>query len=130
MSNWIEFRSSDRPDRVVVRARWCQSFACRARGLMFRRQLDPDDGLLLVEPGESRTGTSIHMFFVFMSLGVAWLDTELRVVDLTVARPWRLYWPKAPARYVLEGNPSMIESLAIGDQLKAVELESQDPFPR
>lgn len=96
---------------------------------MFRRHLDSKSGLLLMEPTESRSGTSIHMFFVFIALGVAWLDADLRVVDTTIARPWRVYWPSGPARFVLEGEPSMIESLAVGDQLKAIDVESKEPLP-
>jgi uncharacterized membrane protein (UPF0127 family) len=128
MPRWIEIINSSRTDHSVVRARWCQSFTCKARGLTFRRRLDPGRGLLLVEPAETRSGTAIHMFFVFMDLGVAWLDSDLRVVDTAIARPWRMYWPSVPARFVLEGRPSMLESLAVEDQLKAIDVESQEPL--
>jgi len=79
---------------------------------------------MLVESKESRVSTAIHMLGVFIPLGVVWLDSEQRVVHLTLAKPWRLSYssPRA-ARYVLEGPPSMLESLRIGDQL-AFENES------
>ncbi len=60
------------------------------------------------------------MFAVFTELGVAWLDRNGRVVDVRIAKPWRLYAPSAPAKYTLEGSPSMLESLAVGDQLEFV----------
>ena len=79
---------------------------------------------MLVEAKESRVSTAIHMLGVFMPLGVAWLDSERRIVHLVLAKPWRLSYasPRA-ARYVLEGPPSMLESLQVGDQL-AFEHES------
>ncbi len=60
------------------------------------------------------------MFAVFTELGVAWLDQSRRVVDVRIAKPWRLYAPSAPAKYTLEGPPSMLESLAVGDQLEFI----------
>ncbi len=117
MDAWVEvWRQSRGPERLL-RARWCSSYACRLKGLMFRRRLADDEGLLLVDSGESRMSATIHMWFVFMTLGVAWLDKDQRVVDLQLARPWRIYAPHAAARYILEGPPSMIEELAIGDEL-------------
>lgn len=127
MTAWVEVVNTSRAGERVARVRWCESFLCRTRGLMFRRQIDAGSGLLLVEPKASRSGTSIHMFFVFMPLGVAWLDPAWRVVSTTVAQPWRLYWPDQPARFVLEGRPDMLESLAVGDLLKATNLESHAP---
>jgi len=117
MDAWVEvWRQSRGPERLL-RARWCSSYACRLKGLMFRRRLADDEGLLLVDSGESRMSATIHMWFVFMTLGVAWLDKDQRVVDLQLARPWHIYAPHAAARYILEGPPSMIEELAIGDEL-------------
>lgn len=113
----LAVRNQSRGGAPVVHARACETFLCRLRGLTFRRQLPSGEGLLLVERDESRLSTAIHMWGVFMSLGVAWLDSNGVVVDMRVARPWRLYWPTQPAKYVLEGPPSMLESLAVGEQL-------------
>jgi len=82
---------------------------------MFRSKLPEGQSLLIVESAQSRSSTSIHMFFVFMDLGVVWIDRERRVVDRRVARPWRLYFPAAPAQFVLEGEPSLLERVEVGD---------------
>lgn len=58
------------------------------------------------------------MWAVWMELGVAWLDHRFRVVDTCLAKPWRLYFPKAPAMYILEGPSSMLQSVAVGDELE------------
>jgi uncharacterized membrane protein (UPF0127 family) len=117
MARWVDIRNST-TDRHVIRARWCASFACRLRGLMFRRRLAPGEGLLLVERSAGRTQTAIHMAMVLFPLGVIWLDDDQRVVDKRLALPWRAYAPSAPARYVLEGEPGVLECVAHGDVLE------------
>lgn len=104
---------------VLARAKWCQSFWCHLRGLQFTRHLDDDQGLLFVTSSESVVNTSIHMLFMFMEIGVVWLDNSGRVVDKKLAKPWRLaYAPKQAAQYYIEAPPSILERLEIGDILK------------
>lgn len=78
--------------------------------------------MLLVERQDSRLNASIHMWFVLMDLGVAWLDSDLKVVHTVRARPWRVYVPAARARYILEAGPDLLEYLVVGDELKFEEL--------
>lgn len=100
---------------LIPRAKWCDSFTSKLRGFTFRRHLAPTDGLVLVEKGESRLNTAIHMLFVNFDLGVIWVNSQSQVVDKTVARPWRLsYAPKAPAQYVIEGHPDILTMVEIG----------------
>ncbi|MGC9358206.1 MAG: DUF192 domain-containing protein [Anaerolineae bacterium] len=109
-----------RPDgtRLPLRVRRCDTFWCRLRGLMFRRELPSDEGLLFVESGESRMLTTIHMLFVFFPIGVVWMAADGRVVDMVVARPFRLrYTPHAPAKYYLEGPPALVEWVEPGERL-------------
>jgi uncharacterized membrane protein (UPF0127 family) len=63
------------------------------------------------------------MLGVFFPIGVAWITRDQVVVDLTVATPWRFYVPKEKAQYILEGPPSMLESITIGDKLDFVDVE-------
>ena len=108
---------------LLERARWCDSFASKLRGLMLRRTLPAGEGLVLVEKKESRVSTAIHMLFVFFPLGVLWVDGSGEVVDKVLARPWRLsYTPQAPARYVVEGEPDLLEWVAVGDRILFEEI--------
>jgi uncharacterized membrane protein (UPF0127 family) len=94
---------------------------------MFRRRLGADEGLLLIGQRESRIDAAIHMFFVFFPIGVLWLDSENRVVDRVVARPFRpLYVPRAPAANVLECQPQVLEKAAIGDTIRFTSSEVND----
>jgi uncharacterized membrane protein (UPF0127 family) len=105
-------------DVLLGKVRWCSSFACKFMGLMFRRRLEPGEGLLLVEPRASRSATAIHMLFMAFSIATVWLDDEFRVVDKALARPWRLaYVPAKPARYTLEAAPVLLDRVDIGDVL-------------
>ena len=86
---------------------------------MFHSSLEAHDGLLLVENRQGRIETSIHMLFVFMDLGVVWINSDKIVVDTVLARTWRLvYAPRQPARYILEIHPERLPEFKIGDHLE------------
>ncbi len=108
---------------LVEQARWCDSFATKARGFTFRRQLAPGEGLVLVENADSRVNSGITMLFCFIDLGVVWLNGEGQVVDKVIAKPWRpSYLPQAPARYVIEADPEIVRHIKVGDHLNFAEL--------
>jgi uncharacterized membrane protein (UPF0127 family) len=114
-----EIKNITHPLGSPLQARYCQSFLCQFLGLMFTSRVEKQDGLLLVQASDSRINSSIHMFFVFTDLAVIWINSDLRVVDTTLAKSWRpFYIPHVPARYVLEINPMHLEEFSIGDQLE------------
>lgn len=105
--------------RVLLKsARWCNSFLTKLRGFTFKSTLAEDEGLVLVEKGDSKLNTSIHMLFVNFALGVIWVNDAGEVVDTVLAKPWQLsYAPQTPARYVIEGHPSLLEQVKVGDKI-------------
>jgi len=119
MAVWEAVWNETRGQRLPVQARHCASFACRLRGLSFRRRFPPGEALLLVGERENRVETAIHMLFVFFPIAVVWLDGGGRVVDTRLARPFRpAYFPRRPARDILEGPPDLLEWVAVGDRLR------------
>lgn len=103
---------------LIPHAKWCDTFGRKLRGFTFRRQINQTDGLVLVEKADGKVNTSIHMFFVFFDLGVIWVNDAGVVVGTVLAKPWRpSYVPPAPARYVIEGHPAILETVKIGDQI-------------
>ena len=118
MSRTVNLINRSMNGAELVKARWCDSYLCRMLGLMFRSRLEEGTGLLIVEPRTGIGQTTIHMWFVFFSLGVIWLDEALTVVDKKLAKPWRIYAPKAPARYMLEVRPEILDKVTIGDVLE------------
>lgn len=116
-ARYVNLRRQD-GTALPLRARLCDTFLCRLRGLTFRRSLADDEGLLFVENVESRVATSIHMFFVFFSIGVVWMAADGTVVDAKLAKPFRPYYaPCAPAKYYLEGTPALLAWVQVGEQL-------------
>ena len=114
----VVIRNLSTPDSQPIRALHCASFFCRLRGLTFHKSLAPDEGLLLVQTRESRLDAGIHMFFVFMDLGIIWINNARDVVDTCLAQAWRpMYFPKHPARYVLEISPARLKEFHVGDRL-------------
>jgi hypothetical protein len=118
MGEWRAIRNADTGELALARAKWCKNMWCHFRGLMLRRSLPEDEGLLFVYKRESVMDTAIHMFFVFFAIAAVWLDREGRVVDAKLARPWRpFYAPAKRAQYIIEARPSLLERVKVGDRL-------------
>jgi uncharacterized protein len=106
------------PAPPSIRSRYCSSFLCRLRGLMFRKSLAVDEGLLMVHPRADLVDSAIHMLFMNFDIAVIWADEKRQVVDVKLARRWRpVYSPALPAKYVLEIHASRLDNFKIGDQL-------------
>ena len=120
MSRLIYVRNLNQPDLSPARVKYCASFLCRLRGLTFRKRLNLDDGLLLVQgKRDSRIDSSIHMLFVPFDLNVVWINSEMTVVDKVIAKSWRpAYFSAKPACYILEIHPNRWEDYQIGDQVE------------
>jgi len=123
MSKWRVLKQSPSNKVVLKRVKLCDNFWTRFRGLQLVRDLPEDEGLLFVTGSESRTNTSIHMFFMFFSIGVVWLDASGKVVDKCFAKPWRpAYAPKSPAQYFVEAKPTILDRVQVGDVLRFDEV--------
>lgn len=106
------------PTAHPLQAGYCDSFIGRLRGLMFRKAIAPNQGLLMVQPRADRLDAAIHMFFMNFDITVVWADDHLRVVDVQLARRWRpAYLPAQAARYVLETHRDRLKDFQAGDQL-------------
>jgi uncharacterized membrane protein (UPF0127 family) len=115
----VEIRNLNNPLTHPIQAKYCDRFLCQFRGLMFRRSLASDEGLLMVQKRENRSESTIHMLFMFLDLAVVWINADHQVVDAKFAQRWRLmYAPKTPAKYVLELTADRLDEFKIGDQLK------------
>ncbi len=115
----IHINNLTRPLNQPAVVGYGDSFSAKLRGLMFRRRLDPNDGLLLVEKRNSRLDTSIHMFFVPFNLAVFWINSDLVVVDKVIAKSWRpAYMSKTDAQYTLEIHAGRIGDYEIGDKVE------------
>jgi uncharacterized membrane protein (UPF0127 family) len=121
MDNYVFVEKKGAGRRHLARVGVCSSFACRLRGLMFRRQLSAQDGLLLVGNRDSRLDAAIHMFFVPFDLAVFWISARMQIVDKVLARRWRpFYIPARPARFILEVHPDLLTHYETGEEVEFV----------
>jgi uncharacterized membrane protein (UPF0127 family) len=115
---WVKLKKKSSPSNVVM-LKYCDTFFSKFLGLMFSKTLAEDHGLILVEKGESRLNTAIHMLFMNFDIAVLWLDSQKVVVDKVLAEKWRLfYYPRQPAKYVVELHSSKFSNYDLGDQLE------------
>ncbi len=101
-----------RVGRTRMRVEVADTILTRAVGLMFRRRLAPDAGVLLCFPRAGRH--ALHMWWVRFPLDVVWLDDDGRVVKIERAAPGRVpFTPGRPVRYALELNAGAARRLRI-----------------
>jgi uncharacterized membrane protein (UPF0127 family) len=121
---FVQISNQSHPEVTPILAKYCQSFFCQLRGLMFTKSLPEHQGLLLVQRSDSRIEASIHMMFMWMDLAVIWINSKHNVVDVILAKRWKLaYLPKQPAKYVLETDVSNLGSFNIGDLVRIDEID-------
>jgi len=97
---------------------YCETYWCKLRGLAWRRKIANGGGMVLVSKREDRANSAIHMFGMFFNLGIIWLNSDMKVVDLKLALKWRsMIRPKVPAQFVIECAPSHLNDFQIGDQI-------------
>lgn len=119
MSRFVHVRNLDAPSQPRLKIKYCASYFCKLRGLMGKKRIAPDEGLLFVYKRDARMDTAIHMFFMNFDIAVVWIDSSMQVVDKVLAKRWKpAYAPKAPAQYVLETHPDRLNDFDIGDKVQ------------
>ena len=99
--------------QLLERAGAAVGFSERLRGLMFRKGLEPGEGLFLPDC------RSVHTFFMRFPIDLVYLDRENQVVKVVHAiKPWRLSCCLR-ARSVLEmaAGRAQAAGLQAGDRL-------------
>lgn len=105
------------PDGRSINAELAVTMEQRARGLMFRKELDADEGMLFVFEKED-----LYAFWMkncLISLDILWLDKDKRIVHVETHVPpckqvdCPSYSPSLPALYVLELKSGSIQERGI-----------------
>ncbi len=93
----------------------------RSRGLMHRESLPEDQGMLFVYP-EERDSLGFWMKNTLIPLDIAFVDRELRIVDIQRMEPLdeTTRYSVAPAMYALEMNAGWFEKhgVRVGDRIE------------
>ena len=101
---------------VCRRCRVADTFGARLRGLMGRRGLAEEEGLLI------RPASSIHTFFMRFPIDVVFVDRDDAIVKVVAnLRPWRLAWAKGADRTLeLPAGSCEATELARGGRLSFI----------
>jgi hypothetical protein len=107
--------------KARIRAEVADSFVALALGVMFRRGLGQDRGVLLKF---RRAGNhALHMWFVRFPLDIAFIDEAGTVRKVTQARPWQApFAPGCRVRYALELPAGYCRANGIGPGMRAAGL--------
>ena len=79
-------------------------FVSASKGLMFSKKLKDNQAVVL--DVKNYSDVILHMWFVFFSIDVVWVDEKLKVIDLKHnVKPFTFYLkPKSKPRYIIELN--------------------------
>ncbi len=119
----IHLLNSTRGTTLFVNGQLATLWKDRLIGLMGRRNLEPDEGIV-IQPCES-----IHTHWMRFAIDVVFIDVKGIVVKVCPnVRPWRVRFGGWNADTVIEGVPGMIERSGTqpGDRIKIVEREYRD----
>ncbi len=106
--------------RVVLKVEVADTPEARAHGLMLRRNLPDNAGMLFVFEEEQRWG--FWMKNTLIPLSIAFVDRYWKIVDvqdMAVAPdpqkgPFTIYEARAPARYALEVRQGLFRKYSVG----------------
>ncbi len=114
--SWVIFEAD------TVRAEVADTPDARERGLMFRESLEPGAGMLFVFD-ESRV-RSFWMRDTFIPLSIAFIDSDLRVVDIQQMEPEseEFYESGQPAMFALEVPQNWFQErgIEVGQQARII----------
>ncbi|HWI45123.1 MAG TPA: DUF192 domain-containing protein [Rubrobacter sp.] len=109
-------------EKVEVRVEVADNVFERARGLMYRKALGVNRGMLFVYPEEQRL--SFWMKNTLIPLSIAYIDSKRRIVDIQDMKPLDdeppSYVSADPAQYALEVNRGFFEErgVKVGDRVE------------
>jgi len=90
----------------------CKTKSAKRRGLMFSKPKT------LVFEFEEEIQVSLHMFFVFYSIDVLFLDKDKVIVEIkNNFRPFTFYTATVKSSYVVEMPHAMESNMMVGDKI-------------
>jgi len=130
LSAWAEFpRVELSAGMHRIEAEFANDLRSRARGLMHRQQMAPQQGMLFAFPSDDKH--CMWMRNTLIPLSVAFLDEQGRILNIEKMAPQTedSHCAAAPARFALEMNQGWFRhrGLKAGDRIRGVaELRAAD----
>lgn len=101
--------------------KFADSYLKRLKGLMFKKNIDY--GIILkVNNPKTKIKSSIHSFFMLITIKVYFVDEKKEIFEIARLKPWKSYTPKKKASYIIEFKEGQIKNneLKIGDKIDFV----------
>jgi uncharacterized membrane protein (UPF0127 family) len=118
----VRFETNGRP--WVVHVEVANNDAARAKGLMFRRELRPDTGMIFIFPAAEEQ--SFWMHNTLISLDMIFLGDDRAVVGVIDHAEPRTDTPRTvhkPSRYVIEVSAGEAAAHGVGTGTRAVFID-------
>lgn len=111
----MKLRNTTRKNTLANELRVYSTVFQKGLGLMFR--LKPPE-FSVVFPFNPARAAAIHMWFVFFSLDIAWLDHQGKILEHVTLKPWSFHTPHTKAAYVIELPAGTLthKNVQVGDQ--------------
>ncbi len=107
-------KNNDKQTVIAREFKHCKNFLQHSKGLMFSGKK------CLFFEFEREKYIPLHMFFVFFSIDVIYLDKNYRVVEIKKnLKPFWFYNPKKKAKFIVEAPAGVIDKTftETGDRL-------------
>ncbi|MBD8069120.1 DUF192 domain-containing protein [Bacillus sp. PS06] len=111
----MKLQTGEKSKEIPIQVKEYHTFFKRFKGLMFRVEPIENEGIWI------KPCNSIHMFFMFFSIDVVFLNEEMRIIALKEnVKPWTLIFPIKHATSVIEFPQGTISSysFAVGDTIQ------------
>lgn len=108
---WTVYKLGDQR-KLLCRTKIARGIMAKI-GLMFKKKLEKKDSLLLELPNRK---VDIHTYFVFFPIDLFFLNENFKIIEKAALDPWKIYYPKNQARYMLEANKGELK-LEVGDKI-------------
>ncbi len=100
---------------VAAKVSNANTFATRFIGLMNRKTLKMNEGLLLTDC------SSIHCFFMKITIDVVYLSKDMKVLYKETIKPWKLGKIVKGCKHILELAEGASKDISIGDNIVFIE---------
>src|SRR3989344_7359210 len=108
---------------ILQKMKYVTSIFGLIKGLMFASEEKIKQGVCLVMLGkrDKKFGVSIHTLFCFHPYEILFVNSNLKVVDKRVLKPWSLgYTPKKPVKYIVESWKGTFRGINVGAKVKII----------
>lgn len=101
----------------TIKAKVANNFFTRAKGLMFKKNIEKDEGVVFVFKKDSFP--KFWMFGMRFPLDIIWISSKKKIVDITLnakpsLNPRKIYKPKKACKYVLETRANLLKNIEVG----------------